>query len=862
MRAIAGDKNKLTAEIQKTGGAASPLVNKPSTAGVPVGYQKTPNGIGVIPGGSLDPQVNPNSTAKAMSISTNQAPPAPAGSYQFSQAELDRFGRGIKFIKDPVTGAFVNPQGEYVDASGKKIDKPDPIATPQTTEQKAGSAIRGELGDLNQFSGELGLEKDLFPSDIQGMVDELTTQQKQKKEELQAQVTEANRSQDFQLSEAKRGVESQQAGYTAEFAQGREGAVSEGNQAIAPEANKILTARIDDAIARSDAAKIERANAMRDLEIAQKQGRRDAIQGYQDIINNAEQKIQQAETDALNAQTAASQELRATQESKATIAQNNLTTFQGLIEGGTELTPQALKGLSAQLDLPFETAFDYYEGAKAIREDKRLTNEEKQLANSKLNQELQDQIRGITTEKAKNLDLYMNLRKSGQYSQDEMFDFARALGVDLADDPFVQAELKIKQNEALIQQILAGNVGLREQLEIDKLSIDNQIAQTELNEMLGIEGGGIPNEAPITISVGTKQIQAQPVFATALQQADAEFFAATGKHIQINQHLRTSQQQQAIRDKFGYTSNDQPSGANGLPMAAPVGSSFHERGLSIDVSNWKEAAPYLSKYGIVNGLKGDMGHFSMGELNPQVFSGSGKALEKDLAVQLKGLAKNKTQAAEIEEDIPYFIQSGNKEGLKTYVTNLATQSLPADRRTELEQRANIVGRMEYVSKLMKEYEKEGGDLGIFQGTKTKVLNKINGLSSPKAQEIAQILLTNLEDFGRAQTGAAIQDFEKVNFQAILPNIYDGSELSDAKFKAFAKTLELDFENTVKRKIGDDLYKEVYGESATSAPQKSFAKTLQEQIYKSLPDDPEALLNSLDSMPDEAELDAYSSYWDS
>jgi hypothetical protein len=47
-----------------------------------------------------------------------------------------------------------------------------------------------------------------------------------------------------------------------------------------------------------------------------------------------------------------------------------------------------------------------------------------------------------------------------------------------------------------------------------------------------------------------------------------------------------------------------------------VGSSFHELGLAIDVGDaWKDVKRYLNKYGFVNGLKDDMGHFSVGELS-------------------------------------------------------------------------------------------------------------------------------------------------------------------------------------------------------------------------------------------------------
>lgn len=126
--------------------------------------------------------------------------------------------------------------------------------------------------------------------------------------------------------------------------------------------------------------------------------------------------------------------------------------------------------------------------------------------------------------------------------------------------------------------------------------------------------GSVPHDAPISATVGGKNVTAQPVLMTALQKADAEMFKATGQHIQVNQSFRTADQQASL-----YTNYKNGTGGR----AVPPGQSFHEKGLAIDVTNWQAAVPYLKKYGVVNGLAGDMGHFSMGEMNPGVFSGQG-----------------------------------------------------------------------------------------------------------------------------------------------------------------------------------------------------------------------------------------------
>lgn len=119
---------------------------------------------------------------------------------------------------------------------------------------------------------------------------------------------------------------------------------------------------------------------------------------------------------------------------------------------------------------------------------------------------------------------------------------------------------------------------------------------------------GITEKDLTSATIGGKQIKAQPYVVEALRRADAELFAATGQRLQINQHFRDAATQARIFKELS---------AKGARVAPP-GKSFHEKGLAIDITNWKEAAPFLRKYNIVNGLEGDMGHFSIGEMNPQI----------------------------------------------------------------------------------------------------------------------------------------------------------------------------------------------------------------------------------------------------
>jgi len=117
------------------------------------------------------------------------------------------------------------------------------------------------------------------------------------------------------------------------------------------------------------------------------------------------------------------------------------------------------------------------------------------------------------------------------------------------------------------------------------------------------KGGSVPNNALTQVNLGGKIATVAGTIADRLARADADFFRATGRHFQVNQSYRTHEQQAALYQELS---------AKGARVAPP-GTSFHEKGQAVDVTNWQEAQTFLRKYGLVNDLPDDRGHFSYGE---------------------------------------------------------------------------------------------------------------------------------------------------------------------------------------------------------------------------------------------------------
>lgn len=91
--------------------------------------------------------------------------------------------------------------------------------------------------------------------------------------------------------------------------------------------------------------------------------------------------------------------------------------------------------------------------------------------------------------------------------------------------------------------------------------------------------------------------------AERLRRANEDMQREMGSTIQVNSSFRTPEEQARLHKELSVK------GAR----VAPPGSSFHEKGQAVDVSNWQEAEKYLRRYNLVNDLDDDKGHFSYGE---------------------------------------------------------------------------------------------------------------------------------------------------------------------------------------------------------------------------------------------------------
>jgi murein DD-endopeptidase MepM/ murein hydrolase activator NlpD len=182
-----------------------------------------------------------------------------------------------------------------------------------------------------------------------------------------------------------------------------------------------------------------------------------------------------------------------------------------------------------------------------------------------------------------------------------------------------------------------------------------------------------------------------------------------------------------------------------------------------------------------------------------------------IAARVSLLPESVSSKEQVSAEIKRLVGVGDQAGLREYVSGVVFEDLGTTGQAAQLARAGLVETGNELKTLMQDYVDNNGDLGIFTGTLVNARNKVAESANPEIQRIGQLMLITLEDFGRAQTGAAIQDFENKKFKQILPTIFDGKELAEAKIDAFARAQELRHTSDLKLKLGSSTYDLVFGE---------------------------------------------------
>lgn len=395
--------------------------------------------------------------------------------------------------------------------------EPEKVETPEITQEEIDAlkeqdriAQEGLVEKGLQNTSEVGQRYNLFgeedrpPETFEELVAEQKNQQRRELKQAQQQVNTAQRLDDMQLARIEDQAAKSKAGVRASLSQGREGPQGTTTARTMQAIQGDIDAQLEENKLRLFAARQERDNMMLQLQEAQKKGRVDLARRLERSLAAADQQIKQNQTNYLNSLTRANDQtlayrqqlfnegLATRQEARMAEAsqRQNLQTFTSMIESGVTMTTDGLMAAAQNLNVPFELAHSYYQGAESIRQDKSLSLQAKQIALNDLNFDFQEKITGIRSKESQAINDYIKLARSGNYTPEQLQQFAVNMNIPNEANPVYQTELrlneaKLKMNEAQarIDQYKADHLGKMppegtyERLVYDKAQLDLKIAE-------------------------------------------------------------------------------------------------------------------------------------------------------------------------------------------------------------------------------------------------------------------------------------------------------------------------------------------------------------------------------------------------
>ena len=440
------------------------------------------------------------------------------------QPASNQLTRGV--FQNKTTGVYTDKNGNPVDAQGKSLTNQSAAApSPLGYGDIAKGMLQNQYDATAQTAKDLGLEGGTFTS-LEQYTQAQAKRMAQAKAFSESQLNANEQLSQMDAQQSKRALGSQMGANTANLANSREGVTSFSNMSTL----QSLRAQNQDQLTRIQIAR-EQSQAQIDemrnkLAFAQKEGNQQLAEQYQGQLAAYEQEAKRIDSEAFQAQSAMLSAESDYAKTQSDILQSGLTLFQTAVDTGNEMDYNTVKGYADQLGLPTDMLMGYYQGAQNIRDDKSLDAAGKQLALQQNAQDLQDQIKGLTTEAAKKID-YIDkqtaLWREAGYSPDEInsmrSNLRTQMGVEDQTDPAYLADIAYKNAQIAYSQSNTAN----NYQDLLKKRLD-------YNESMGYEGGAY---LPLSTRGGKYQVttSTSPDGSTSITVADKD-----GKPLQPGDH--------------------------------------------------------------------------------------------------------------------------------------------------------------------------------------------------------------------------------------------------------------------------------------------------------------------------------------
>lgn len=690
----------------------------------------------------------------------------------------------------------------------KKEVIPAPSEPSRTVEQRAESLFQREQFDRPQETAtKLGLNKNDISSTLEEEVTRILDAQKRELGLAENQVSVADQLDEETVRKAKLASAGAKAGVTANLSGGREGPQSAGNPLVRDKFIQETQRNLDSLIQQKTLAREERQNALTNLKEAQRQGREDLVKQYQAQVDNLKLDIAEIDTNLLNAQEKQTRLALDIQDA----ARVNLETFTDIVGNGTTMTVDGIKSFANKLDIPFEIAFDYYNGAEQIRADKTLSLEEKQVALAENQIDFERKKAGRDDEKVRRLDYIDSLYQSGAPQQE----------IDRAMDAFgfttnrvMEAETRLKEAEARLKEAEANGeiISPKEQLEYASM-------YQEYREQIGDTGAYLPTESKYKVAATEDGIQVQVKEGQKLKRGQCGAFANDVLGISVGDTL-------ASKMKFVDESVVVPSPGmgfvttRGYDLGPGKGNSGHigvVESVNPDGTFNTVESNYNGDQKISRRKNVPISEVA-GFIRPQKAEFTGKATGEELAFRDAAGALEVNLGDKVGQkfrsDLERRINSGNIDSAKEFLKVTIRSSAPAETQKQIggaELGIKLIGD---IKSDLEAFEAAGGDTGILAGTSEQVANKIGKTTDPVLAKLATKIQATIQNYRKAISGAAFTESESKEYERIFPNTKKTTNLNAANISALEDVFDVQLETFYSNALGESAYKQLFTETET------------------------------------------------
>lgn len=130
-----------------------------------------------------------------------------------------------------------------------------------------------------------------------------------------------------------------------------------------------------------------------------------------------------------------------------------------------------------------------------------------------------------------------------------------------------------------------------------------------------------------------------------------------------------------------------------------------------------------------------------------------------------------------------YIQKGDLQGAKNYITSLAIQRAPADQQNQITGRNMALSAMDDIQGLLSAAKAKEVDTNLLTGNLMTAAQKLGTTPDPDLSYIGSRISQALQTYRRAMTGVAFSPGEAAEYTKIFPDLYSIDSLNTAKIAA-------------------------------------------------------------------------------